>query len=42
MGKTFKTGWKRKPRDAEGKILSESKEESKDKAVEVKKADRSG
>ncbi len=37
MGKTFKTGWKRKPRDENGKIIPEVKEEPD--AAQVEKID---
>jgi endoplasmic reticulum Man9GlcNAc2 1,2-alpha-mannosidase len=34
MGKLFSTGWKRKPRGPDGKIIAETKVETKKVAVE--------
>jgi hypothetical protein len=42
LGKTFKTGWKRKPRDKDGKIIPETKEEPKVNAVQAEKGEVSG
>lgn len=37
LGKLFSTGWKRKPRDADGKLIKEEKkEEDEKKKLEVK------
>lgn len=41
LGPLFKTGWKRKPRDSEGKIIPESPVKKEEPPVEIRKIEES-